>query len=253
MAEGTPKVTLHWLDASRAQRIVWLLEECKGIDIDLKLYKRCENKLAPKELKKIHPLGKSPVVTIEAAGLPEPLVLAESAAITEYLCDHFAPHLIPKRYQDGKEGQVGGETETWLRYRFFMHYTEGSLMTLLLIGVFMDQIRNAAVPFFLKPVTRNIAGRVDSLYLNDNYKTHFRFLESQLASSPDDGEYLCGKDLTAADMMMSYPLISRKNKIDRQTCPKLLDYIARLENNDVYKQSIKRVEEVNGGPVRSHL
>ena len=93
--------------------------------------------LAPPELKEVHPLGKSPVITIESAGTKK--VLAESAFITEYLCDYFAQHLVPKRYQEGKEGQAGGETEQWLRYRHYMHYAEGSLMTLLLVALFMDR------------------------------------------------------------------------------------------------------------------
>ena len=94
--------------------------------------------LAPKELKDVHPLGKSPVIKVESP-TSEPLVLAESGAIVEYLCDHFAPHLVPKRYQDGKDGEVGGETEQWLRYRFYMHYAEGSLMTMLIIALIMDR------------------------------------------------------------------------------------------------------------------
>lgn len=138
MQNDKPKVTLHWLERSRSQRIIWLLQECKGLDWDVKVYKRQSNQLAPPTLKEVHPLGKSPVITVEASTLSKPIVIAESAAIIEYLCDHFAPHLVPKRYQEGKEGQVGGETESWLRYRFFMHYAEGSLMTLLLLALFMD-------------------------------------------------------------------------------------------------------------------
>jgi glutathione S-transferase len=113
------------LNESRAQRIVWLLEECNGITYDIKMYKRGKDRLAPDSLKEVHPLGKSPTISISASWIPNPLVLAESGAIVEYLCDHFAPHLVPKRYADGKDGQVGGETEQWLRYRFYMHYTEG--------------------------------------------------------------------------------------------------------------------------------
>lgn len=79
------------------------------------------------------------MITVEAPALAQPLTIAESGTLTEYLSEHFAQHLIPKRYQEGKEGQVGGETEEWLRYRFYMHYAEGSLMTLLLIGLFMDR------------------------------------------------------------------------------------------------------------------
>merc|ERR1712070_391731 len=133
-----PKVVLHWLEKSRSQRILWLLQECKGLDWEVKTYKRQPNMLAPPALKEVHPLGKSPVITVEAPALSKPMVVAESAAICEYLCDHFAPHLVPKRYKEGQEGQVGGETEEWLRYRFYMHYAEGSLMTLLLLTLFMD-------------------------------------------------------------------------------------------------------------------
>ena len=98
--------------------------------------------LAPKELKEIHPLGKSPVISVKSNNMAEPLVLAESGAIMEYLCGYFAPHLVPKRYQDGKEDRLGGETEQWLRYRFYMHYAEGSLMTLFIIALMMDREYN---------------------------------------------------------------------------------------------------------------
>jgi len=118
--------------------VVWLLQQCKNINFDIKIYKRQPDMSAPPILKEIHPLGKSPVISVEAAALSKPLVLAETGAISEYLTDHFAPHLVPTRYQEGKEGQVGGETESWLRYRFYMHYTEGSLMAILLLAMFMD-------------------------------------------------------------------------------------------------------------------
>lgn len=87
----------------------------------------------------MHPLGKSPIITVETAATTGPIVLAETGALTEYLTDYFAQHLVPTRYKAGKENQVGGETEEWLRYRYFMHYAEGSLMTLLMIGLFIDR------------------------------------------------------------------------------------------------------------------
>lgn len=85
--------------------------------------------LAPEELKQIHPLGKAPIVTVESAG--KRVVLAESGAIIEYLIDHFGPHLAPSRYPKGGPEGVGMETESWLRYRYLMHYAEGSLMPYL--------------------------------------------------------------------------------------------------------------------------
>jgi glutathione S-transferase len=87
------------------------------LDYDIRVYKRLESGQAPKELKQIHPLGKLPVLEIEAPGLDKPLLLAESGTIVEYLADHFGTWLIPKRYPDGKDGDVGAETEAWLRYR----------------------------------------------------------------------------------------------------------------------------------------
>lgn len=94
--------------------------------------------LAPPELKDVHPLGKSPIVSIESGSTPTPMVLAESGLIAEYLIDHFAPRLAPERYAEGKEGQVGGETESWLRYRYFMHYAEGSLMPYLVVALLIN-------------------------------------------------------------------------------------------------------------------
>jgi len=94
--------------------------------------------LAPPELKDVHPLGKAPIVSVKAPGQSEPIVLAESAVIFEYLVEYFAPHLVPKKYREGMEGKVGGETESWLRYRYFMHYAEGSLMPLLVTALLFD-------------------------------------------------------------------------------------------------------------------
>jgi glutathione S-transferase len=128
------------LEQSRSHRILWLLEELK-LKYELKTFKRRADKLAPAELKEVHQLGKSPVITVEAPGASKPLVLAESGAIVEYLVDHFGqarPSLVPTRYTEGQEGKVGGETEEWMRYRYFMHYVEGSLMPFLVMTLVND-------------------------------------------------------------------------------------------------------------------
>ena len=88
--------------------------------------------LAPKELKDVHPLGKSPVITIQGPDGP-PRVIAETGLIVEYLIEHFGTQLIPTRYPAGKEGQPGAETEEWMRYRYYMHYAEGSIMPFLVM------------------------------------------------------------------------------------------------------------------------
>lgn len=133
----TPKITLHWLEKSRAQRILWLLEEI-NVPYEIKTYKRDpKTHLADPALKEIHPLGKSPVVTIGD------LALAESALIVEYLSEHFGAQLIPTKWKAGLEGKVGGETAEYMRYRYFMHYCEGSLMSLLLLSF----VSNSQYPF----------------------------------------------------------------------------------------------------------
>ncbi len=129
-------LTSSRLEKSRSQRVLWLLEECK-IDYELKTFKRI-NMLAPSELKEIHPLGKSPIVIVESEANPKPLVLAESGPLMEYLIDHFSPHLAPERYQKGKDGEVGGETEGWVRYRYYMHYAEGSLTPFLIFSLLFN-------------------------------------------------------------------------------------------------------------------
>lgn len=94
------------------------------------------------------------------------------------------------------------------------------------------------------------------MFLNKNFETHYSFLESQLASSPDGGKYLCGPDLTAADILMSFPLMvarTSRGKVSMSDYPKLNEYTNLLENNEVYLRSLKKIEEVSGEPVKSHL
>lgn len=96
---------------------------------EIKRYKRDEKMRAPPALKAVHALGRAPVITIGDRPI------AESAVIVEYLCDHFAPHLIPRKWRDGCEDVMGGETEGWMRFRYYMHYCEGSLMATVLLAL----------------------------------------------------------------------------------------------------------------------
>lgn len=110
-------------------------------------------------------------------------------------------------------------------------------------------VKAAPVPFFVKPFTRFIAGKVSNEYLQGNYDAHFAFLENQLASSPESGDFLCGKDLTAADILMSFPvLVSFELAISKEKYPLLAAYAKRLEAMDGYKRAIKKVEEAEGNP-----
>ncbi|KAJ7188826.1 glutathione S-transferase [Mycena filopes] len=243
----TPKITLHWLEKSRAQRILWLLEEI-NVPYEIKTYKRDpKTHLADPALKEIHPLGKSPVVTIGD------LALAESALIVEYLSEHFGANLIPTKWKAGLEGKVGGETAEYMRYRYFMHYCEGSLMSLLLLSLVSNNIKSAPVPFFIRPVTSQISGKINKGYLDPNFATHFAFLEEQLASSPDGGPYLCGAKLSGADMMMSFPVVAVTSNLDRgpanmtkETFPKLFAYAETLKKSESYKRAVDKIVALNG-------
>ncbi|KAF4250032.1 hypothetical protein KXV73_002814 [Aspergillus fumigatus] len=242
------KITLYWLEKSRAQRIVWLLEEL-NIPYEIKTFKRKADMTAPDELKKIQPLGKSPVITITTPNCPEPLVLAESAVIIEYLCTHFGGEkLIPQRYAAGKQGQVGGETEAWMRYQYFMHYTEGSLTPFLVMKVVMNSVRNAPVPFFIKPVTRMIASKVEGAFINPNIHTHLAFLEDQLKTAPGGGPFLCGDQITSADIQLSYSVIaalSRQPSL-RSQYPGVAAYADRLQAIESYKRGVAKIERIEG-------
>lgn len=111
-----PILTLCRLEKSRGQRIIWLLEEL-NLDYEIKVFKRDANFRAQDDLKQVHPLGRSPMIGITPAGSDKEIVIAESETIMDYVCEHFGKHLIPKKWVEGKEGTLGGETEEWMRYK----------------------------------------------------------------------------------------------------------------------------------------
>ncbi|KAI2480020.1 Glutathione transferase [Pyrenophora tritici-repentis] len=241
------KITVHWLNKSRGQRIVWLLEELH-LTYDIAVYKRDANKRAGPELKAIHPLGKSPTVSIRPAGADKDIVIAESEAIVEYICEHFGRQLIPRRYPEGKEGVVGAETEEWMRYRFLMAYTEGSLFTILITALITSTLKSSPVPFFLKPITSAVASKIDSSFVDPELKSHFDFLENYLVESPSQGKFFCGDDLTAADIMIHFGLEGACQRVGlgESKYPKLYEYMRRLQGREGYVRAAKRVEEVSG-------
>ncbi|CEL10280.1 hypothetical protein ASPCAL13401 [Aspergillus calidoustus] len=246
-------VTLYWLEQSRAHRILWLLEEL-NIPYELKTFKRGPDKLAPKALKDIYPLGKSPIVTISLPNAESPLVLAESAFIAEYLCDHFGgAHLVPQRFAGAnKDGQVGGETKEWLRYRYYMHYTEGSLMPNLVMKVVTNMLRTAP-PVFVRGVFSFVASKIEENFLNKNFVDHLDFLENQLRSAPGGGPFLTGQKLTVADIMMSYPVIESMKRIvgvqkgtTKDRYPLLSAYATRLQDCEGYKRAVAKIVSIEG-------
>ncbi|RJE19737.1 glutathione s-transferase [Aspergillus sclerotialis] len=252
-ANKDTKITLYWLEKSRSQRIVWLLEEL-DLTYDLETFKRQPDLLAPPELKKIHPLGKSPVITLERPGKKK-ITLAESAVITEYLCEHFGgDKLIPKKFAEGDgkaekggEEEIGEESEEWMRYRYLMHYTEGSLMPFLVMQLVMDQVKDPPIPFFVKFLPRIVASQVEKAFLTRNIFAHFDFLENMLQTAPEGGPWFCGKNLSAADIMLSFPLIAASRRVPLgDKYPLVVKYVERIQKEEGYQRAIKKVEEIEG-------
>ncbi|KAL8360287.1 hypothetical protein RB601_007333 [Gaeumannomyces tritici] len=282
MAESKPIIKLHWLNGSRAQGILFLLEELE-VPYELQVYHRTKDMLAPPELAELHPLGKSPVVTIttQDSSAP-PLVLAESGFIIDYLCDHFGAgkNLVPKRWKDGQEGKPGGETEEWLRFRYLLYYPEGSLapylfMTILLNGKFPAEpshnwlslvacsrgdraltgrstgLKGSRIPFLVRPITSAVASRVMGMLVVPNLKKQLGFLEKQLETSPGGGDYLCGKDLTAGDISLAFPILWGKTEfggmgLTEADFPRAFAYMERLEARPGWKRAADKIREMDG-------
>ncbi|KAG5930131.1 hypothetical protein E4U42_002867 [Claviceps africana] len=256
-----PKIKLYWLEHSRSQRIVWLLEELKvPYEIDV-FHRDKKTLLAPPELERIHPLGKSPVISItpspsDGQDGDKPIVLAESGFMTQYLVDHVpaGKKLIPTQWREGRENTIGGETEEWLRYAYFMHYAEGSLMPYLVFSLVLSRLNSPQVPFFVRPITSLIANRILAMFVAPNIRKHLGFLNEQLETS--SGKYLCGTTLSAADILMSFPLIAGAGRFDglanykggswRNEFSRVAQYVQLLQEEPGYKKSVERIEAVDG-------
>lgn len=240
--------------------------------------------LAPASLKAVHPLGKSPVIEVKGPNQAKSIVIAESGTIVEYLSEHFGRHLIPKRYPEGKDGEIGGETESWLRYAQLMQYAEGSLMSMLVLALVVGSkffsicianrlssyircspgesvlsIGNAYIPsivikdgpqtpFFIKPLTREIGKRVEAAFITRNLESSFSYIEGLISSSPDNGQFLCGPELTGADILMVYPLEAAMGRagLDKEKYPKTCAYVGRLQQRDAYKKAVQRIIDETG-------
>ena len=217
-------IVVHHLNNSRSQRVLWLLEEL-GVLYEVKRYERdSETMLAPPSLRAVHPLGKSPVITDGG------LTLAESGAIVEYLAD---------RYGNGRFAPAPG-TPDRLRYTYWMHYAEGSMMPPLLLKLVFDRVETAPMPFFVKPVARTIAGRAKSSFIEPQIKLHLDYIEGELGTSA----WFVGNDLTAADVQMSFPLeaAAARGGLDARY-PKLTAFLERVHARPAYARALAK-----GGP-----
>ena len=212
------KVTLHHLDDSRSQRILWLLEELE-VDYAIERYQRDENMRAPASLRKVHPLGKSPALEIDGR------VYAETGAVVETIIDHFG---------DGRM-RPSTDSDDFDRYRYFLHYAEGSLMPPLLVKLIMGQVRAAPVPFFLKPVVKKIASTVDGNFTNAELERNFSFLNQEL----EGREWFAG-ELSGADIMLSFPIEAAAGRADLTPYANVTSFIERVHARPAYQRALEK-------------
>lgn len=216
-------ITVHHLEYSRSQRVLCLLEEL-GVPYEIKVYKRNpKTMLAPPELKAVHPLGKSPVITDDGQ------TIAESGAIIEYLLD---------RYDTKNLLRPAVGTPERLRYNYWLHYAEGSLMPPLLVALIFGEVQKAKVPFFVKPIVKGMVGKVRSLYIGPQIKLHYGFMDQELQKTP----WFAGHQFTAADIQMSYPVdagLSRGASAGQY--PKVQDFMSRIKQRPAWQKAEAKV------------
>jgi len=214
-------ITVHHLENSRSQRILWLLEEL-GSDYEIKRYGRDKQTgLAPPELLDVHPLGKAPVIT------DGDRTIAESGAIIEYLM---------YEYDDGRLRPEEG-TDERLAYNYWLHYAEGSFAPLMILSLVLSRIEEAPMPFFLRPVAKGIAGKVREGYLDANVSRNLAFMDATLKKS----RWFCGSMFSAADVQMSFALEAaevRTNLTDDY--PHLAAFLETIRARPAYKRALDK-------------
>ncbi len=221
-------ITLHHLENSRSQRVLWLLEEL-GLPYQVQRYARDpKTMLAPPELARVHPLGKSPVIT-DGEGAQR-VTVAESGAIIEYLVE---------TYGAGRLRPAAGTAEA-RRYTYWLHFAEGSAMPPLLMKLVFDKVRSAPVPFFIKPVVKGVADKVTSSFIAPNISRQLDFMETELASR----DWFAGPEFTAADIQMSFPLEAAAARAGLNASrPRLMGWLSRIHARPAYQRALEA-----GGP-----
>ena len=214
-------LVVHHLNNSRSQRVLWLLEEL-GLPYEIAHYQRdAKTMLAPPELLAVHPLGKSPVLTDGNT------TVAETGAIVEYLLE---------KNGNGSLLPALGTPEA-LRYRYWLHFAEGSAMPPLVLTLIFNRVANGPMPFFVRPVARAIAAKVMDLMVRPNIARQLDFMEAELGRSL----WFAGNELTGADIMMSFPLeaAAQRAGLDGRR-PKLMAFLDRIHARPAYKQALAR-------------
>lgn len=214
-------LTVHHLDNSRSQRILWLLEELQ-LPYEVRAYKRGSDRLAPPELKSVHPLGKAPVLTEGAT------TLAETGAIVDYILEtHARGRLMP----------VQDSPDYWT-CRHFLHYAEGSAMPPLFLGLVLSVIAERT-PALVRPVIRTAMDKANEAFVAPQTQAHVDYWEASLKTTG----WFAGPAFSVADVMMSFPIEAASARLDFSARPLLRDFLARIHARPAYRAALER-----GGP-----
>jgi glutathione S-transferase len=211
-------LVVHHLNNSRSQRVLWLLEEL-GVPYEVKRYQRdAKTMLAPPELKQVHPLGKSPVVTEDGK------TIAETGAIVEYILERYgAGRLVPPAGSDDK-----------LRYTFWLHYAEGSAMTPLLLRLLFARIPMNA-PGLIRGLIKGVFKTADGRIVEPSLQAHLALWEAELTKS----EWFAGAQFTAADIMMSFPCEAAAQRAGARSKPKISAFLDKIHARPAYKKALE--------------
>ncbi len=206
-------ITLHHLEQSRSLRIIWALEEL-GVEYQIKHYKRLPTFAAPPELKAIHSLGKSPVLT------DGDLTIAESAVILEYLQATY----------DKDNKFKPQNSKDLMQYNYWMHYAEGSLMPYLVMTLVMTNMPKH-VPFIIRPIAKKISDGVKGGFINPRLKEHTAFLEDYFSKN----EYAAGQ-FSFADIQLSFPVVAMQERI-KGNKPQIVAYAERIQQRPAFQKA----------------
>lgn len=215
-------IIVHHLENSRSQRVLWLLEEL-GLPYEVRRYARdAKTMLAPPALKAIHPLGKSPVIEDDGA------IIAETGAIFDYILDTYA---------EGRLSAPAGTPQA-RKLSYWLHYAEGSAMPPLLLKLVFMRMPEGA-PGLLRPLIRQVAGKVQAQLVNPQLASHLAYWENELAATG----WFAGADLSAADIMMSFPLEAAASRGGADKSKAVMDFLGRIHARPAYQRALEA-----GGP-----
>ncbi len=217
-------LTVHHLERSRSERVLWLLEEL-GLEYEVVGYRRSKRYLAPKELKAVHPLGKAPVLTDGG------ITIAESGAIIEYVLSH---------YGEGRLIPPANQADELLRFKYWLHYAEGSLMPLLVMALVLSKVTEPPTPWLARGLGSIVVNGISRAWTRPQLQLQLGFVESELGKAP----WFAGSEFSAADIQMSLPLILGKERanIHAGSYPNIVAWLARISARPAFQRAHARGE-----------